>query len=246
MVVGKSVVMVETLRDLDMAHEIRKFSQDYILETISARFSVSPEGSPVQSKPTPEVQSKPTPEVQIKRKRQLQEESQQRVKVKRPREAPVAKAPARRKSEGLPVRTPVKQTANGIRRRTTGSQTPGSAPPSVYKTPSTTMKGDYRLVEASRGHSPLNRYLQKKAEEVATNEARMKAKNMLGLSGFQMVLKSPTTPAQPVPQKPKVDTSKLESSISELDRQLAEFNEFMRANALPASMGSPGSPESIF
>jgi hypothetical protein len=237
MVIGKSVVMVETLRDLDMAHELRKFSQDYILETISTRFSVSPEGSPIQSKPKSEVQTK--------RKRQVPEESQQQAKVKRPREASAIKAPARRKSEGLPVRTPVKQITNGIRKRMTASQTPESAPSSFYKTPSTTMNGN-RLVEASRGHSPLNRYLQKKAEEVATNEARMKAKNMLGLSGFQMVLKSPTTPAQPVPQKPKIDTSKLENNITELSRQLSEFDEFMRANALPASMGSPGSPESVF
>jgi hypothetical protein len=237
MVIGKSVVMVETLRDLDMAHELRKFSQDYILETISTRFSVSPEGSPIQSKPKSEVQTK--------RKRQVPEESQQQAKIKRPREASAIKAPARRKSEGLPVRTPVKQTTNGIRKRTTASQTPESAPSSFYKTPSTTMNGN-RLVEASRGYSPLNRYLQKNAEEVATNEARMKAKNMLGLSGFQMVLKSPTTPAQPVPQKPKIDTSKLENNITELSRQLSEFDEFMRANALPASMGSPGSPESVF
>lgn len=45
-VVGKKVVMVETLRDLDLSHELRMFAEDYILETVSPRYSGDGDGPP--------------------------------------------------------------------------------------------------------------------------------------------------------------------------------------------------------
>ncbi|KAA8911153.1 hypothetical protein FN846DRAFT_469203 [Sphaerosporella brunnea] len=249
MVVGKSVVMVETLRDLDLAHELQKFSEDYLLETASPRFAIPT----VVKGPEP---NRTTRNLSPGSKRKLQEETQQAVKAKRTRvsgpsapqfsmssggssseSASDTRGTKRKMQTGIESRpaiapkAPARQIPNGAQQQVKPSMAPQKSAPPVRKT-------SMSIVEASRRDSPLNRYLAKKAEEESLDEARRRVKTKMELQGFKVTVRSTsdtTTPTKSQPSPAQVDTTPLTEGIKRLEEQLKGLNEYIEANQLPES-----------
>lgn len=178
---------METLRDLDLSHELRTFADDYVLETVNPRYSGenSPGGTTLKVKQTIRAM-----------KRKMRGE------------------PHIRDSLGVTHKVDGKSRSSvEKRKRAVVEVSPRTPFPSrVVGTPSTSYTK--RVRDLGLQDTPLKRYCRKKQEQGILDDAKMRAKTLIGFSGFSMVLQSPpvasTHPHPPLPlptAPPKVTTT---------------------------------------
>ena len=160
--IGKKVVMVETLRDLDLSHELRMFAEDYVLETVSPRYSGN-DGPPDDAVARKAI----TASANRKKGRTDGELVRRKARGNSPGHSPEGRK-RRRAVVDNSLRTPIPATAEHRLSRSTA----------VKRT------GDSVLQD-----SPYKRYCRKKREQGVLDNAKMRMKALIG---FSMVLQSPT------------------------------------------------------
>ena len=194
-IVGNQVVMVETLLDVDLSHEVRNFAQDFILETVNSRYS--PSSSPSEgSRDSPVETSSET-----KKRRRKEVQTPETPMVRR------FSQEKRRRIRDAPPRTPATPV------------TPVPMETSLRRNSPTSS------AKRIRDDTPMRRYRRKREEEDKRDTERMKTNALLGMHGFKMVVSSPTAPPpKPAVDTSKVrkGLTELEESMAEYRKFLAE------------------------
>lgn len=216
-VTGKKVVMVETLRDVDLTHELRTFADEFVFETVPRCLEVSPGGT------TRRIVQPVSPQRPRSRKTVAPRTEVSPIGTKRKQPAkPTPKKEGKRKRIMPPTpRMPI-QAQSSTRDQSTSSAR--------------------RSKDAALIETPMKRYRHKEQEKELADAARLKTMSMIG---FSMYLSSPAkhatlTPRRATPPKPKVEapvsTKKVYNRISLLEAEMEDFKRMMDESSLPSTI----------
>jgi len=197
--------MVETVRDLDLSHEVRNFAQDYILETVNTHYSPSnssSEGSHISPVETSSESKK-------RRRKEAQEpgntlmaRNSSQEKRRRVRDAPPKTIATPLPAEATPRRASPTSSSNRMK------------------------NGDTPI---KRFHRKREEDDRRETARMKINAAvGMHGFKMVVRSPTA----PPPPPKTPPPPLMPLDTSRVRKGINEVEKMLAEYNKFLDDHTL--------------